>query len=266
MKRDAGSWRTLPASASARTLAPGIRLGPHAGRGRKKITLAMVADAMKLSGLEFTEDEHEGDGRRREPEPDALRGAARASTSPTTSRRRFHFSAIVPGMEVNRTKLPFTPERGAGGEASGESRGRRVLAGPSSRRARCARRQVTSVELTEMYLARLHRYNGKLNNVVTFLDDYGRAEAKRADAEIAAGKYKGPLHGIPWGAKDIISVKGFKTTWGSPAFKDQVVRLRRERHRDAARRRRRADRQADRPASWRAATNGSADRRRIRGT
>ncbi len=82
-------------------------------------------------------------------------------------------------------------------------------------------RQVTSLELTEMYLARLHRYNGKLNNVVTFLDDHGRAEARRADAEIAAGSYKGPLHGIPWGAKDIISVKGFKTTWGSPAFKDQ---------------------------------------------
>src|SRR5476649_1251948 len=73
-----------------------------------------------------------------------------------------------------------------------------------------------------MYLARLHRYNGTLNNVVTFLDDYGRAEAKRADAEIAAGRYKGPLHGIPWGAKDIISVKGYKTTWGSPAFKEQV--------------------------------------------
>jgi Asp-tRNA(Asn)/Glu-tRNA(Gln) amidotransferase A subunit family amidase len=72
-----------------------------------------------------------------------------------------------------------------------------------------------------MYLARLHRYNAKLNNVVTFLDDVGMAEARRADAEIAAGKYKGPLHGIPWGAKDIISVKGFKTTWGSPAFKEQ---------------------------------------------
>ena len=72
-----------------------------------------------------------------------------------------------------------------------------------------------------MYLKRLHRYNDRLNNVVTFLDDVGMAEAKRADAEIAAGKYKGPLHGIPWGAKDIISVRGYKTTWGSPAFKDQ---------------------------------------------
>jgi Asp-tRNA(Asn)/Glu-tRNA(Gln) amidotransferase A subunit family amidase len=84
-------------------------------------------------------------------------------------------------------------------------------------------RQVSSLELTEMYLARLHRYNPVLNNVVTFLDDHGRAEARRADSEIAAGRYKGPLHGIPWGAKDIISVKGFKTTWGSNNFKDQVL-------------------------------------------
>ena len=74
-----------------------------------------------------------------------------------------------------------------------------------------------------MYLARLHRYNAKLNNVVTFLDDLARAQAKQADAEIAAGKYKGPLHGIPWGAKDIISVKGYKTTWGTAPLKDQVI-------------------------------------------
>jgi Asp-tRNA(Asn)/Glu-tRNA(Gln) amidotransferase A subunit family amidase len=69
----------------------------------------------------------------------------------------------------------------------------------------------------------LHRYNSVLNNVVTFLDDVARAQAKQADAEIAAGKYRGPLHGIPWGAKDIISVKGYKTTWGTASLKDQVL-------------------------------------------
>ena len=83
-------------------------------------------------------------------------------------------------------------------------------------------KQVTSLELTEMYLARLHKYNPKLNCVVTFLDDVARAQAKQADSEIAAGKYRGPLHGIPWGAKDIIAVKGYKTTWGSGAYKDQM--------------------------------------------
>jgi len=84
-------------------------------------------------------------------------------------------------------------------------------------------RAVTSTELTEMYLGRLHKYNSQINCVVTFLDDVAREQARQADAEIAAGKYRGPLHGIPWGAKDIIAVKGYKTTWGSPAFQDQMI-------------------------------------------
>jgi Asp-tRNA(Asn)/Glu-tRNA(Gln) amidotransferase A subunit family amidase len=74
-----------------------------------------------------------------------------------------------------------------------------------------------------MYLDRLHRFNPTLNCAVTILDELGLAQAKQADADIAAGTYKGPLHGIPWGAKDIIAVKGYKTTWGSGAFKDQVI-------------------------------------------
>ncbi len=73
-----------------------------------------------------------------------------------------------------------------------------------------------------MYLARLHKHNAKLNCVVTMLDDVAIAQAKQADAELAAGRDRGPLHGVPWGAKDIISVKGYRTTWGSGAYKDQV--------------------------------------------
>jgi Asp-tRNA(Asn)/Glu-tRNA(Gln) amidotransferase A subunit family amidase len=132
----------------------------------------------------------------------------------------FHFSALVPGMKVNRAKLPF--RLSAAPDVKRPAHLEETAFWPVRQLAELVRtRQVTSVELTEMYLARLHRYNGKLNNVVTFLDDVALAEAKQADAEIAAGTYKGPLHGIPWGAKDIISVKGYKTTWGSPAFKEQ---------------------------------------------
>jgi Asp-tRNA(Asn)/Glu-tRNA(Gln) amidotransferase A subunit family amidase len=132
----------------------------------------------------------------------------------------FHFSAIVPGMEINKAKLPF--KLSAAPSVKRPANLEDAAFWPIRHLAELLRtKQVTSLELTDMYLTRLHRYNGKLNNVVTFLDDYGRAEAKKADSEIAAGKYKGPLHGIPWGAKDIISVQGFKTTWGSPAFKDQ---------------------------------------------
>src|SRR6185503_18686051 len=134
----------------------------------------------------------------------------------------FHFSAVVPGIDVNKTRRPFrlsvppALRRPANLEE--------VAFWPVRQLAELIRtKKVTSLELTEMYLARLHRYNGTLNNVVTFLDDVGRAQAKQADIEIAAGKYRGPLHGIPWGAKDIISVKGHKTTWGTASLKDQVL-------------------------------------------
>jgi Asp-tRNA(Asn)/Glu-tRNA(Gln) amidotransferase A subunit family amidase len=74
-----------------------------------------------------------------------------------------------------------------------------------------------------MYLARLKKYNAKLNCVVTFTDDLALKQARQADSEISAGKYKGPLHGIPWGVKDIFSVPGYPTTWGTLPYKDRVI-------------------------------------------
>ncbi len=202
------------------TFVPGILWARMQDAGAQKITLAMVTDALQLSGLEFNEEERK-----------AMVTAANTSLTryeelhklkiPNDVSPPFHFSPIVPGMEVNRTRQPFkmsappTVKRPANLED--------VAFWPVRHLAELIKtRQVTSTELTEMYLSRLHRYNGRLNNVVTFLDDLGKAQAKQADAEIAAGKYKGPLHGIPWGAKDIISVKGYKTTWGSGAYKDQM--------------------------------------------
>lgn len=83
-------------------------------------------------------------------------------------------------------------------------------------------RQVTSVELTEMYLARLHHYNRWLECVITFTDDLALQQARQADAEIAAGHYRGILHGIPWGAKDLLAVPNYPTTWGAMPYKDQI--------------------------------------------
>ena len=84
-------------------------------------------------------------------------------------------------------------------------------------------RQVSSVELTKLYLERLHLFDKALNCVVTFTDDLALRQAQRADDEIAAGKYRGPLHGVPWGAKDLIAVPGYKTTWGATPFENQVL-------------------------------------------
>jgi Asp-tRNA(Asn)/Glu-tRNA(Gln) amidotransferase A subunit family amidase len=82
-------------------------------------------------------------------------------------------------------------------------------------------RQVTSLALTQMYLARLKRYDPKLHFVITLTEERALAQARAADAEIAAGKYRGPLHGIPWGAKDLLAVKGYPTTWGAGGFEHQ---------------------------------------------
>ena len=202
------------------TLVPGIIWARMQDAQSDRVTLAMVTDALKLSGIEVSEADRE-----------AMVQSANQNLGRYEDLRKihipndvsppFHFSPIVPGMQVNKAKQPF--RLSAPPSAKRPANLEDVAFWPVRHLAEVIRtRQVTSLQLTEMYLSRLHRYNPKLNNVVTFLDDVGRAEAKKADAEIAAGKYKGPLHGIPWGAKDIISVRGYPTTWGSPAFKDQV--------------------------------------------
>lgn len=83
--------------------------------------------------------------------------------------------------------------------------------------------KVSSLALTEMYLQRLKRYDPKLKFVVTLTEERALAQAKEADREIAAGKYRGPLHGLPWGAKDLLAVKGYPTTWGAGGFEKQVI-------------------------------------------
>jgi Asp-tRNA(Asn)/Glu-tRNA(Gln) amidotransferase A subunit family amidase len=84
-------------------------------------------------------------------------------------------------------------------------------------------KKITSTELTKMYLARLKKYGTKLLCVVTLTEDLALKQAADADADIKRGKYRGPLHGIPWGAKDLFATKGIKTTWGAEPYRDQVI-------------------------------------------
>lgn len=190
------------------------------GAGAQRVTDDMLKTALAIAGLTFSDEDRKA----------VLQGVNRSLTGfedvrkleiPNDVSPPFYFSSLVPGMKVNRTREPLrfsTPvvKRPANLED--------VAFWPVVQLAQLIKtKQVTSLELTQMYLARLHKYNGKLNCVVTFLDEVAISQAKAADAEIAAGKYKGPLHGIPWGAKDIIAVKGYKTTWGSGAYKDQTI-------------------------------------------
>ncbi len=122
----------------------------------------------------------------------------------------------TPGASVRYTKPPLTLKRPANLED--------VAFWPIAKIAALVeRRLVTSTELTEMYLARLKRYQPLLQFYVTLTEDLARQQAADADREIKAGKYRGPLHGLPWGAKDLLATRGIRTTFGAEPYVDQVI-------------------------------------------
>jgi Asp-tRNA(Asn)/Glu-tRNA(Gln) amidotransferase A subunit family amidase len=83
-------------------------------------------------------------------------------------------------------------------------------------------KQITSERLTQIYLARLERFDPKLRCVIKLTKDHALEQARAADREIAAGKYRGPLHGIPWGAKDLLDTAGIPTTYGAEPFRNRI--------------------------------------------
>jgi len=84
-------------------------------------------------------------------------------------------------------------------------------------------RKVTSQQLTRMYLGRLKKHDPALHAVITLTEDRALRQARAADEEIARGRYRGALHGIPWGAKDLLATRGYKTTWGAGPYREQVI-------------------------------------------
>lgn len=84
-------------------------------------------------------------------------------------------------------------------------------------------KKITSVELTHFFIDRLKKFGDSLQCIISLTEDMAMQQARQADKEIAAGKYRGPLHGIPYGLKDLFAVKGTKTTWGAAPYKDQVI-------------------------------------------
>ena len=137
----------------------------------------------------------------------------------------FTFDPVPPGMKLNSVRRRAAISAAPNVSASGVPKNLEDVAFYSVRQlAELVRtRKVSSLALTEMYLTRLKRYDPTLKFVITLTEDRARAQAKEADQEIAAGKYRGPLHGLPWGAKDLLAVKGYRTTWGAGGFENQNI-------------------------------------------
>jgi Asp-tRNA(Asn)/Glu-tRNA(Gln) amidotransferase A subunit family amidase len=185
------------------------------------ITAAMIEQAEKLAGLSFT------DAQRREMERglnEHLATFARLRTRPLDNQVPpcTYFDPLPPGRarpapSPRRVKLPPAPALEAPVDVEELS-----FASVWALSELVRTRAVTSLELTEMYLERLKRHDPRLLCVVTLLEDQALTAARRVDEEIASGFWRGPLHGIPWGAKDLLHTRGTITTYGAEPFRDFV--------------------------------------------
>jgi len=132
-----------------------------------------------------------------------------------------NWDPILPGQKRGPERERFVRSSNEAGELPG--RDEDIAFAPVWKLSRWIEtRKITSERLTKIYLERLERFNGKLRCVITLTRELALAQATKADAEIAAGRYRGPLHGIPWGAKDLLDTAGIATTWGAEPFRDRV--------------------------------------------
>ena len=204
------------------TLLPGV-LWAQAAQAAE-ITVDTIRCAEELAGLSFTPEQREMMLRGLQSTQQQIR-ALREIPLPNAVTPAIHFDPVPPGR--SRPAMPGPIERGrmtrwpvtrASVPADLES----LAFLPVTALSELVRqRQVTSVQLTEMYLRRLERLNPTLLCAVTITTERAMRQAREADAEIARGRYRGPLHGIPWGAKDLLAVAGYPTTWGTTPYREQ---------------------------------------------
>jgi Asp-tRNA(Asn)/Glu-tRNA(Gln) amidotransferase A subunit family amidase len=189
-----------------------------------QITLEMLEAAQRIAGLSFTRDQQDKILARLNGRAgplagfDALRVADLGSTQPAIV-----FNPVLPGKTLPTERRP---QRRKPPEVSMPATEQELAFLPVTHLARLVEtRQITPTELTKLYLSRLKRYDPRLLCVVSLTEDLALRQARQADEEIAAGRYRGPLHGIPWGLKDLFAVRGTTTTWGMTPYRDRVIDL-----------------------------------------
>jgi len=201
------------------TLLPGVLWAQAQDAGAEAITPEMVAAAEKIAGLEFSPEEREQLARQLgglARNYDKLRAVPIQNGLPPA----LQFNPVLPGMAFATEQRPIRFHEASLPGIPSDIEEMAFWSALDLGRA-IATRKVTSTTITRMYLDRLKRFDPQLRCVVTLTEELALAQAARADQEIAAGKLRGPLHGVPWGAKDLIAAKGYPTTWGAAPFKDQ---------------------------------------------
>lgn len=187
-----------------------------------EITKETIATAEEIAGVTFTDDERAMMVRNLTNQKQAIERLHSIQLDNSVSPALI-FDPVPPGATLPaKNKQPMVRENVAVLTRPGSIEELAFL--PVSRLSVLVRtRQVKAIELTEMSLDRLKRYDPQLKCVITLTEERARAQARAADEEIARGKYRGPLHGIPWGAKDLLAAKGYKTTWGAGPYKEQTI-------------------------------------------
>jgi Asp-tRNA(Asn)/Glu-tRNA(Gln) amidotransferase A subunit family amidase len=185
------------------------------------ITVNIVKEAEKIIGLDFSV-----------AEADSMLVELADTRKNFEELRKIELNnEVAPALLFNPLPIGFEIEKGTSSFKSSEISTLNIpkniddLAYYSVRQlaALIRSRKISSVELTKFFLARLKKYDPQLHCVVTLTEALAISQATQADAEIASGKYRGLLHGIPYGAKDLLAKKGYKTTWGSVPYKNQLL-------------------------------------------
>jgi Asp-tRNA(Asn)/Glu-tRNA(Gln) amidotransferase A subunit family amidase len=189
-------------------------------KGVHKVTSYDIRSAEKIAALRFTGKERNmmlRNLRRNIRSYEQMREIILENHVPPS----IQFNPVLSGSTISNKPAPFSfaPDPGVQIPESDED----LAFYPVSSLAQLIRsRKITSVELTQLYLDRLKKFGPQLECVITLTEELALEQAKKADEEIREGRYRGPLHGIPWGAKDLLATRGIRTTWGAMPYKDQI--------------------------------------------
>lgn len=202
------------------TLFPGVLWAQANQQQGPEITKEMIASAEQIAGLSFSDEERAQMLRNLQQQRGNILQLHKEPLDQSIL-PAIVFDPVPPGKELAKKTKAMTVRAKVPTMARPGSVEELAYSTVAELSELVRTRKVKPSELTEMYLSRLKRYDPQLHFVVTLTEERARKQAKDADAEISRGKYRGPLHGIPWGAKDLLAVKGYPTTWGAGLYQNQ---------------------------------------------